>query len=165
MAKVLMTCGRICSGKSTYSENMRWELHAVILSVDEITLALFGQDAGETLDTYVERAESYLFEKSVQIVETGINVILDWGFWTKKERDYAREFYRSRGIECEMHYIEISEEEWYRRLEKRNRAVEAGECSAYFVDDGLAAKFASIFEPPAEAEEDIIVIRQNDIRA
>lgn len=157
MAKVLMTCGRICSGKSTYAEKKRKELGAVILSVDEITLALFGQDAGDMLDTYVERTESYLFEKSVQIIETGINVILDWGFWTKKERDYAKEFYRSRGIECELHYISISDEEWYRRLEKRNRAVEAGECPAYYVDDGLAAKFASIFEAPSEDECDVIL--------
>ena len=47
MAKVYMMCGRICSGKSTYAKALREMHHAVILSVDEITLALFGQDAGE----------------------------------------------------------------------------------------------------------------------
>ena len=157
MAKVIMTCGRICAGKSTYAEKMRRELSAVVLSIDEVTLALFRQDAGDMHDTYVERAKEYLFEKSVQIIETGINVVLDWGFWTKSEREYARKFYRSRGTECELHYIEVPDDEWYRRVERRNKAVEAGECSAYFVDEGLAAKFAAIFELPAEDEADVIV--------
>ena len=103
MAKVIMTCGRICTGKSTYAEKLRKTLSAVVLSVDEITLALFGHDTGEMHDTYVERAEKYLFEKSVELIETGINVILDWGFWTKEERQFARDFYSSHGIECELH--------------------------------------------------------------
>ena len=41
MAEVIMTCGRICSGKSTYAQKLRTERNAVILSVDEITLRFF----------------------------------------------------------------------------------------------------------------------------
>ncbi len=156
MAKVIMTCGRICTGKSTYAAKLRKTLSAAVLSVDEITLALFGHDTGDMHDTYVERTEKYLFEKSVELIETGINVILDWGFWTREERRYARDFYSSHGIECELHYITVSDEEWHRRLEKRNAAVAAGDRSAYYIDEGLAAKFAAIFEPPTDDEIDII---------
>lgn len=155
MAKVFMTCGKICVGKSTYSKTLKEKHNAVILSVDEITLALFGRDAGENHDLYVERAEKYLFEKSVEIVKTGINVVLDWGFWQKHERDFAREFYKSNGIECEIHYINISDEEWKRRLEKRNNAVLSGECNAYYVDEGLAKKFEGLFEKPEKTEVDL----------
>lgn len=154
MAKVYMTCGKICVGKSTYANTLRQKHNAVILSVDEITLALFGKDAGENHDLYVERAEKYLFEKSVELVNTGIDVVLDWGFWQKSERDFAREFYKSKGIECEIHYIDISDEEWKRRLEKRNKAVLSGECNAYYVDEGLADKFGRIFEKPTKDEID-----------
>ena len=157
MAKVIMTCGRICSGKSTYSEKLRTELNAVVLSVDEITLALFGQDAGEMHDTYVERAEKYLYEKSLDIIGVGVNVILDWGFWTKREREEARSFHGTHGIPCEFHYIDISDEEWARRLQKRNAAVQAGETDAYYVDEGLAMKFGSIFEAPDSSEIDVLV--------
>ena len=155
MPKVIMTCGKICSGKSTYAKKLGKELGAVILSVDEITLALFGQDVGEKHDEYVEKAEAYLFEKSVEIVETGISVILDWGLWQKQERTYAREFYRSRGIPCELHFMDVSDEEWDRRLEKRNEDIEAGRTSAYYVDAGLKAKFRDIFEMPEENEIDV----------
>ena len=92
MAEVIMTCGRICSGKSTYAQKLRTERNAVILSVDEITLALFPDGAGEMLDTYVERAEELLYRKALEIIEAGTDVILDWGFWTRAERIYARRF-------------------------------------------------------------------------
>lgn len=155
MAKVIMTCGKICSGKSTYARRLRDSHKAVILSVDEITLALLGQHAGDKLDEYVEKLERYLFDKSLEIVSTGINVILDWGFWTKAERDYAREFYKSHGIESEFHYICISDEQWRKRIEKRNSEVLSGELEAYLVDENLAVKFEAIFEEPDSSEIDV----------
>ena len=160
MAKVYMTCGRICSGKSTYAQTLRQKHSAVILSVDEITLALFGQDAGENHDAYVAAAEKYLYRKSVEIIETGISVVLDWGFWTRAERGEARQFYGARGIAYEFHYMDINDAEWHRRLEKRNAAVLAHQTDAYYVDDGLAAKFAAIFEPPASDETDFRIIAE-----
>ena len=157
MANVYILCGKICSGKSTYSQQLRKDKKAVILSVDDITLTLLGQNGGDTLDVYVEKLEQYFFQKSVEIVETGINVVLDWGFWTKTERDFAKQFYGSRGIEYEFHYISINDEEWYRRLEKRNKDVLEKKSDAYYVDEGLAEKFKSIFEIPGKDEIDVWV--------
>ncbi len=150
-----MTCGKICSGKSTYAKQIYIENHAVILSVDEIMLSIFGQHSGEKHDEYVEKIEKFLFTKSVEIVKVGVNVILDWGFWTKNERIFAKEFYTSKGIECEFHYIDISDEVWKSRLITRNKAVLSNEISAYFIDDNLAKKFNSIFEKPSKDEIDL----------
>ena len=152
VAKVYLMCGKICSGKSTHAAELRRLHHAVVLSVDEITLALFGQDVGEKHDEYVARAERYLYEKSIEILREGISVVLDWGFWTKEERDYAKSYYGSNGIDWEFHYIDISQREWQHRIEKRNRDITEGKASGYFVDDGLAAKFEAIFEIPEENE-------------
>lgn len=156
MPKAYLICGKICSGKSTYAEQLRVQNNAVLLSTDEITLALFGQHCGDNHDEYVERAQNYLFNKSLELIEVGINVILDWGFWLKEERDYAREFYNSRNIECEFHYIDISDDTWKERLKKRNSEVLSETTSAYYVDDNLAEKFASIFEEPNTDEIDVI---------
>ena len=156
MAKVYLICGKICCGKTTYANKICAENNAVLLSVDEITLALFGQYCGDKHDKYVERAEKYLLNKSMEFINKDISVVLDWGFWTKAERESAKEFYKSRNIECELHYIDISDEVWKSRLRKRNNAVLANETSAYYVDDNLAAKFASIFELPSEDEIDVV---------
>ena len=42
MGKAILICGKICSGKSTYAARLKKETNAVLLSVDEIMLDLFG---------------------------------------------------------------------------------------------------------------------------
>lgn len=155
MAKVFMTCGKVCSGKSTYAKQLCARHHAMLLSVDEVMLSLFGQHAGDRHDEYVARTEQYLYAKSAELTAIGVNVVLDWGFWLREEREYARAYYGQRGIECELHYIDISDETWRQRLEQRNRAVLAGETQAYYIDDAIAAKFAAIFEPPERDEAEV----------
>ena len=154
-AKVILICGKICSGKSFYAESLRKERGAVILSVDEITLSLFGQHIGEKHDEICERTQKYLFEKSIEIVEVGTEVILDWGFWQREDREYAREFYKSRGVSCEFHYVYVSDKVWKKNLSERNAAVSAGKTAAYFVDGSLAAKFERMFEVPDKSEMDV----------
>ena len=155
MAKVYLICGKICSGKTTYSARLCKDHHAVMLSVDEITLALFGQDAGEMHDIYTERTKDYLFRKSLEIISAGTNVVLDWGFWTRNERIHAGNFYDSRNIDHEFHYIDISPEEWKKRIQKRNLSVLEHKTDAYYVDESLAQKFEKIFELPDRYEIDV----------
>ena len=155
MAKVIMTCGRICSGKSTYARKLKDELSGVILSIDELMLDILGGETGDKHDEYVRRTQNYLYKKSVEIASAGTDVILDWGFWSKSEREYARAFYRAHGIICEFHYISVDEAEWKKRIEKRNAEVMNGRSDAYFIDEGLAAKFESLFEVPDRSEMDM----------
>ena len=48
--------------------------------------------------------------------------------------------------------MDVPQGEWHRRLEQRNQLVAAGQSDAYYVDEGLAAKFEAIFEPPNRDE-------------
>ena len=157
MAKVIMTCGRLCSGKSTYAQKLAGEMNAVILSIDELMITLFGHDAGDKHDYYAERVKKYLYGKSAELIGSGTNVVLDWGFWQKADRDIARDFYGARDIPYEFHYINVSDEVWRQRIEKRNAEILAGMSDAYFVDDGLAEKFASMFDKPDKSEIDVWV--------
>ena len=152
---VTLICGRICSGKSTYAQELRQRRGAALLSVDEIMLAIFGGHCGDRHDEYAENTQKYLFEKSLELLESGVDVILDWGFWSREARASAREFYKLRGAECELHYLDVSDKTWKQRLERRNSAVLAGEVEAYFVDDNLARKFEATFEPPHREEIDV----------
>ena len=155
MAKVILVCGKLCSGKSTYAEKLRREHPAVLLSIDEIMLALFGLYAGERHDEYAEKTKKLLYGKSVELVAAGVDVILDWGFWRKAERTAAKAFYAARNIPCEFHFLDVRDDVWKERIEKRNRAVAAGKAVAYPVDEALAEKFASRFEAPGEDEIDV----------
>lgn len=77
MGKAILICGKICSGKSTYAARLKKETNAVLLSVDEIMLDLFGLYAGEKHDEYTEKIQKYLFEKSIEIINSGSDVVLD----------------------------------------------------------------------------------------
>lgn len=159
MPKVLIMCGKICSGKSTYAEKLKLENKAVILSVDELTLALFENQAGEKLDFYVEKLKEYFLKKSLDMVEAGADVILDWGFWTKKERDYAREFYDSRNISYQFYYMNVGIDEWKKRISKRNQEIKREQLEAYPIDKGLLSKVEKMFEEPDRKElKDMIII-------
>ncbi len=155
MAKVILVCGKICCGKSTYADLLSRKNNAVVLSVDEIMLSIFGQHCGDMHDVYAERTQRYLYEKAAVLVRAGIDVILDWGFWTKSAREYVKEFFRSKNICFEIHSIDIDDETWQKRLNNRNESVSAGETLAYYVDENLAAKFASLYEIPSDDEIDV----------
>ena len=155
MAKAILLCGKIASGKSVYAKALCARENAVLLSVDELVLSILGSELGEKHDEITGRVQEYLFAKSLDIIRAGSNVLLDWGFWTKARRSEARAYYESRGIACEFHYIDVPDEVWRRNIEIRNRAVLAGETDAYYMDEGLMAKLESLFEAPERAEVDV----------
>ncbi|MCR5708748.1 MAG: ATP-binding protein [Ruminococcus sp.] len=157
MSNVIMLCGRLCSGKSTYSAMLRDELGAVVLSVDELMIAILGRETGDMHDEYVRRAKQYILRKTAETARAGAVVVLDQGFWSRAERRDARDFFAARDVDCELRYCKITDEEWERRIAKRNAEVAEGRSDAYFVDDGLKAKFLAMFEEPDEDEADIVV--------
>jgi predicted kinase len=157
MAKVIMTCGKICCGKSTYARRLREERKGVILSLDEIMLTLFPEGAGGMHDNYVLRTEQYLLNLSLQILALGTDVILDWGLWTRAQRVRLRGFYAEHGIDREIHYLRIPQDEWERRIRKRNARRDPEQPDAYTVDEGLLRKVEALFEEPATEETDVII--------
>ena len=154
MAKVILICGRICSGKTTYAKRLCRETSAVLLSVDELMLTMFGMYAGENHDLYAARSRSFLLEKTVDLIRSGVDVILDWGFWTKSGRDEMRAYCVEHNLPYEFHFLDVEDTVWQARIAKRNAAVESGEVNAYYIDENLANKFHSRFELPQKEEID-----------
>lgn len=159
MAKVILICGRLCSGKSWYCHSLMEKSPALLLSVDEITERIFDKALGEDHDRVCARIQAYLFDKAAEAGAAGADVILDWGFWTRASRREADSFLRERGIAREWHYIDVSDSTWRENIARRNRAVLGGEDDSYFVDEGLLNKLLTLFEPPESGEMDVIFRR------
>ena len=155
MAKVILICGKICSGKTFYCKALQQEYNAVLLSCDEIESQIFHHSLGEKHDAVAVDIKKYLHKKAFDIISVGSNVILDWGFWTKAERMDVSHYYQSNGIEYEWYYIDVTDETWERNIASRNKAVISGESDDYYVDDGLLNKIKSSFEIPAKDEIDV----------
>ena len=154
MSKVILVCGRICCGKTTYAHQLRLKEKAVVLSCDEIMLSLLDERLGESHDVYAARTREYLLRKSLEILQTGIPVILDWGPWPKAGRAELKAYYAEKGIPFELHSIRVDDALWRKRIAARNAAIDAGSCQAYHVDEGLAAKFLSRYQEPCADEVD-----------
>ena len=82
-AKAILICGKICCGKSTYTETLRRERHAAVLSCDDLTLALFDEHLGNDHERVTQKAQSYLLQRARELLKLGVPVILEWGFCTK----------------------------------------------------------------------------------
>lgn len=157
MAQAILLCGKICSGKTTYARELRRNRsRSMVLSCDELMLTMFPEGAGEHHDMLSERARQYLFDLSLELLASGVDVILDWGFWTREWRRKARAFYAEHGIDCELHYVDAPREVWLAHIQSRNEAVRSGTETAYFVDEALLAKLESRFEPPEQHEIDVL---------
>lgn len=156
MSKVIAICGKICSGKTYYANKLKEKVNAVILSTDEVTYDLIENEQGEFYDEFCKKVNKYLMKKSVEFVNAGCNVILDWGFWTKTQRKEITEYYKSRNIEIEWHYIDITDSDWERNIEERNNRIQEGlGGSDFFVNEGLKNKLLELFQKPSKDEIDV----------
>lgn len=161
MPKVIALCGKICSGKTFYANKIKEEKNAVILSTDEATFYLMDNEQGERYDDFAKRVNEYLMKKAIDIVRAGANVILDWGFWSKKERINLTNYYKKCNIPVEWHYVDVTQEKWQDLIKKRNELIVSGqeEYSFYF-DDGLKKKLLDSFNEPSKEEMDIWYINK-----
>lgn len=156
MGKVYLICGKICSGKSFYARILKEKYNAVILSTDEATFDLIENEQGEFYNIFAERVNLYLRKKAAEICRAGADVILDWGFWTKQNREDISKYLTEHGIPFEWHYIDIDNDTWLMNIRERNARIEGGEKSSdFYVDDGLLQKLLSMFEAPAKNEIDV----------
>ena len=147
MAGVIALCGMICAGKSTLARKLGEELPAVILNSDELTLAIPFEH-----NVVYPIVRDYLMCKAVEIVRAGANVVMDFGFWSRADRDHAKAFFAGAGVSLEWRYVSVTDGEWNRNIASRNEKVRKGEENSYFVDEGLAQKCLSLFEEPLPGE-------------
>ncbi len=148
LAEIILICGKICSGKTTFAEKLKSEQNAVILSCDEIMLGIFDEQLGERHEYVLTKVKKYLIKLSEQIIASETNVILDWGFWTASERNSVRRYYSERGINTKLYYVKVDDKLWEQRIEKRNSLNDK---RSYFVDDNLISLMNDKFEEPDDA--------------
>lgn len=151
MGKVILLCGKICSGKSYYANALKNTLNAVIISPDEATYELINNEQGDFYNIFSERLNKYLTKKVGEIAASGANVIFERGLWSRKEREEIVKYYKEKGIECELHYVCVDDATWKKNIIERNKRVEEGNGGAtFYLDEGLMKKLESIWEEPVE---------------
>ena len=68
MGKVILTCGKICSGKSYYSRQLKEEYNAVIISPDEATYELLNNEHIYSFASFFKRCVISAETNDVRII-------------------------------------------------------------------------------------------------
>jgi predicted kinase len=155
MGKVILICGKMGSGKTTYANRLAKKINAVIIAHDEIMLGLFGgelyENDKELFYKYHSWVDAYTKRLAGQAAKAGAAVIFANGFWSRSERDELRRFYAGMGVACELHYIDTSEGQRHKNIQKRNEEIRKGELGYILTDENDINHF---FEVPADNEID-----------
>ncbi len=150
MATLHLMVGLPCSGKTTLAHQLEQELPALRLTTDEWHLRLFGQDAAEPEhDARHSRIEALLWNIARRALELGTNVILDFGFWAREEREDYRWRAKQLGASSEVHYLEASEAELLRRLEERNLRPSP---ESFLISEAAMKPWMAFFQKPTPEE-------------
>ena len=142
----MLTCGLPAAGKTTLARELAAERSAVRLTKDEWQRALgsspWDRDVGE-------RIEQELWRLAQELLRLGVSVVLDFGLWARVERDELRTAARDLGVGVELHYLDVSLDELWRRIDARNAAPpwDSEPITRAHLDDWHAA-----FQAPDAAE-------------
>ncbi|MEX0336946.1 AAA family ATPase [Vibrio tubiashii] len=155
MARLILVCGPIGSGKTTYSMSLCSEIKAVKFSIDPWMQRLFAKDmVSLDFSWMMERASrcyEQIWEVSEQILSLDGNVVLDLGFTTKTQRDTFISKANTLNITAEIHYLEAKTETRRQRIAKRNKEKDPTVYS-FEVTDMMFDFMEPKFEVPEENE-------------
>ena len=150
MATLHLMVGLPCSGKTTLAQKLEHELPALRLNLDEWHICLFGQDAEEPEhDARHSLIEALLWNIASRALELGTNVILDFGFWAREEREDYRSRAKELGASSEVHFLDVPADELMRRLIARNSQSSP---ASFYIPEAMIKPWIGFFQKPTPDE-------------
>jgi predicted kinase len=144
--RVILICGLPGSGKTTLSKRLATELGAMRMCPDEwlhaLDIDLWDQPARG-------RVEQLQWVQTTRLLVIGVTVIIEWGLWTRGERDALRDQVHALGGTIELRYLDVPVDELWRRLHDRNQRPAA---AWTVIDRSSLLSFVDMFEAPTAEE-------------
>src|SRR5262245_40432875 len=142
--------GLPCSGKTTLARTLERKHSALRLTPDEWQIRLFGQDAEEPEhDGRHTLIETLQWEVASRALALGVNVILDYGFWAREEREDFRSRAKRLGASSEVHFLDVQEKDLIRRLAQRNAERSS---MAFHIPEAMMRPWIASFQRPTADE-------------
>jgi predicted kinase len=101
--------GYLCSGKTTFARELEARTGGVRISLDEWMIELTGDNVHLDDELY-ERLFDLVTAFWPQLAERGLDVILDFGFWSRRSRDATRAVAESSGVRVRLYLAAVPEE-------------------------------------------------------
>jgi predicted kinase len=146
MATLFLICGLPGSGKTTLAKRLEQEHSALRFTPDEWIAALGLDPFDDAKRAAVEAEQWRLAARALQL---GVDVVLDFGVWSRSERDSFRQRARTAGARTVLHFLDVPREELRRRLKARSAERAPG---AVDVDDAQLDSYIAWLERPTPEE-------------
>lgn len=120
---VHMIHGYLGAGKTTFARKLEQELPAIRFSQDEWITCIFGHQHLDP-ETMLEPVKHLMDACWTRCVELGLDVVLDDGFWRRKDRDETRAKAEALGAQCRLYFLCVPDDVAWARIEKRNKDLQ-----------------------------------------
>jgi predicted kinase len=145
---LFLTVGLPATGKTSAARRVEIEHDALRLTKDEWMKALYGNENPPSASDVIE---GRLIRIALRTLELGGNVVIDFGLWGRDERSALRQAAADRGANVEMVYLDVSQTEQRRRLDRR-QADEPD--TTWPISDEELAEWSDIIQVPTPGELD-----------
>ncbi|AZE55586.1 hypothetical protein C4K03_3433 [Pseudomonas synxantha] len=122
MPTLHLLCGKIASGKSTLAKTLAAEHRAIVLSEDHWLASLYPGEIQAIADYLrcAQRVRGVLGPLVVNLLETGVNVVLDFPANTLANREWLLGLAQTASVPHRLHYLELDDATCRARLHARN---------------------------------------------
>lgn len=144
--RMFVMVGLPAAGKTTRARELAEAWDALRLTPDEWMIPLFGPDQPETKRNTLEGRLIWL---ALSALRVGVNVVLDFGVWARVERCALRALADSVGATSELVYLEVEEDEQWRRVEARSATATE---TTFQMSKADLRRWKQIFQPPDATE-------------
>src|SRR5947209_10125511 len=147
--------GFIGSGKTTFARKLEQETGAIRFTKDEWMVRLFGNTPPkDKFEEYDNRMASLATDMALKCLASGIDVIIDEGFWVKEQREEIRDKVIHAGAVPKFYYIDVPFEVMKARTLKRSQNPPP---DAYVIDEESFNHYWKFFHPPGKDEESELI--------
>ena len=150
MPEIVLCCGKVCSGKSTFTNLLEQAYGYYAFSADEWMLQLFEPtEDRELFNARLARCKELIHRLAEKLLTRGNHVALDFGFWSKQERRDTIRRYASQGFAVSLVYFPIDDDTQLRYMRNRQNA---DPLKHYAFDEQTVAILNRFFEAPTQEE-------------